>query len=175
MWRNSIATIDNPTTTINAEQLNWNVRNQYISIHFTILQHNLNLFPWIRYCSSSGKQNDQNNKNNPMSSCGQCKIYREKLTLTEKRCQQKLTLAEKRCQQLEEFIRTNWNSASITNGNLLDVSMMTIENCTPVEVSTSSYPIGKEEILSDNDDASNFNGKDIFNSIDSNAKSKGLN
>lgn len=84
-------------------------------------------------------------------------------------------MAEKRCQQLEEIIRVYRNSVNTPNGGLLDVSMMTIENCTPAEDSTSMNFIEKEETLSDNDDASNSNGKCIFNSCTSNAHSKDFN
>lgn len=65
-----------------------------------------------------------------------------------------MKLAEKRCQELEEFIQKNLKSVSKNyqqkNDNSSAVSMLTIETCTPDDVTMN-------EILSDNDDDSNLN------------------
>lgn len=90
-------------------------------------------------------QREQQQPQLKSSGCAQCKIYIEKLKLT-----------EKKCQKLEEFIRKNLKSVS-ENDNNSTVSMLMIEKCSPTEVSTNQHFNGMEEILPDNDDASNLN------------------
>lgn len=71
-------------------------------------------------------------------------------------------MAEKRCQELEEFIRTHLNWANVEDENSLDVSMLTNETCETAEVSTKSHLNGREEALSDDEDAPNFDDNGIF-------------
>lgn len=119
--------------------------------------------PQLSTQSSSEAQSQQTHHQQSIS-CGQCKIYSEKLKLS-----------EKRCRELEEFIRTNWNSDNVENEKLLK-SILSIENSITAGDSRSSRnPNGNEEALTDNDDTLKFNGNDIFNLIDSNANSKDLN
>lgn len=78
-------------------------------------------------------------------------------------------MAEKRCQELEEFIRTNMKSGSL----------LSIEKCTPFEISNNQHFVDVKnngtdkdlwqnsehnliETLTDNEDGSNDNGKIVF-------------
>lgn len=78
------------------------------------------------------------------NSCAQCKVYKAQC----KGYKDKLDLAEKRCQELEDFIRKNLKSVSNKDENSLGVS---------AENSPNSHLDGQEEALSDNDDGSIWN------------------